>query len=529
MKSKTTTAVLLSLLAVAGLAVNDAYAQSNTDRLISINENAESIKGTVEGIADDTDALSTMVSAIKDALSGIADTLTNIMNAITGVQTSVNGVAMDVTQINSKIDGIEMTLMGLSGLDDRLAGIDSRINSLQASMSDDGMDDQILQVLTSTVTNTNDRLEQVINKLNAIEVGLESANIRIAEIETTPATPRPGNILLSGESELNVNSYHYRQYGDPTTDRGSHFYELELSFSCNNDVFIESVELFLDPTNSNPYDYMSRYIDTYPTGDPLTALLNNYVKVDGRDLYNNKLPVGGGNYAEFHRTAEFNNQQLRAGDILEFESLLYEGVFVRDTGVFAPDNEQLIPPAALADANEYLIHNSNRTDNRDPPNDNNALYEINIDWFSYTSGTTCSLSFGSGSTAGPGLTKSTTLSYGVTTDPTHDDGDVILRYDDTIDCGGNPVQITDITAGTGVEWKLASFSKVFLTVGSDEYELKFDAEDEQPVFENLDEILPLHVGGEDLTISGRIAVENLLLTLHYNTIPNAECTVEPGY
>ena len=537
MKSKTTTAVLLSLLAVAGLAVNDAYAQSNTERLVSIDENAESIKGTVEDIAEDTDVLSTMVSAIQDALNGMADTLTSIMNAITGVQTSVNGVAADVTQMNSKIDGIETTLAGLSGLDARLASIDDRINSLA---SDDGMNDQILQVLTSTVTNTNDRLEQVINRLDAIQAGLESANIKIAEIEKTPTTPRPGNILLSGESELNVNSYHYNQYGDATTDRGSHFYELEMTFACNNDVFVETVELFLDPVTSNPYQYLSRYDDAPAAGAAAWAdVLNNYVRVDGRDLYNNKLPVGGGNYAEFHRTADFNNQQLRAGDRLEFESLLYEGEFVKTTGAHvtqptASDGSTNgaiggDPIHALSDAaaNEYLIHNSNKTKKGESGN-NNALYEINVEWFSYTSGTTCSLNFGSGSAVGPGLTKSDTLSYGVATDPANDE-DTIKRYSDTIDCGGDPVEITDITAGTGDDWRLASFADLLITIGSNEYELEFDSETEEPEFENIDEVLPLHVGGEDITISGKIAVENLLLTLHYNTVSGAECVVEPDY
>lgn len=532
MKSKTTTAVLLSLLAVAGLAVNDAYAQSNTERLVSIDENAESIKGTVEGIADDTDALSAMVSAIQDTLSGMADTLTGIMNAITGVQTSVDSVAMDVTQMNSKIVGIETTLMGLSGLDDRLASIDSRINNLAG---DDGMNDQVLQVLTSTVTTTNDRLDDVINKLDAIQAGLESANIKIAEIETAPTTPRPGNILLSGESELNVNSYHYNQYGDPTTDRGANFYELEMTFACNNDVFVETVELFLDPIPSAPAEYMSRYSTVPTTTAHWGNVLNNYVNVDGRDLYNNKLPVGGGNYAEFHRTAEFNNQQLRAGDKLEFESVLYDGEFVKATGIHAvqPDSANGAiggdPPTALVDAtnNEYLIYNSNKT-KRGESGNNNALYEINVEWFSYTSGTTCSIGFGSGSAVGPGLTKSDTLSYGVTTNPAQEE-DVIKNYEDTIDCGGNPVEITDITAGTGDDWRLANFADLTITIGSNEYELKFDDAADDPEFENADEFLPLHVGGEDVTISGKIAVENLLLTLHYNTVSGAECVVEPGY
>ena len=531
MKSKTTTAVLLSLLAVAGLAVNDAYAQSNTERLVSIDENAESIKGTVEGIAEDTDALSTMVSAIQDTLSGMADTLTGIMNAITGVQTSVDSVAMDVTQVNSKIDGIETTLASLSGLDARLASIDDRINGL----ANDGMNDQILQVLTSTVTNTNDRLEQVINKLDAIELALASVDIKVGDISKTPAAPRPGNILLSGESELNVNSYHYNQYGDPTTDRGANFYELEMTFACNNDVFIETVELFLDPIPSSPAEYLSRYGADPTSTTEWDAVLNNYVKVDGRDLYNNKLPVGGGNYAEFHRTADFNNQQLRAGDRLEFESILYDGEFITATGIHQtqPSNGNGAiggdPPTALTDAanNEYLIYNSNKT-KRGESGNNNALYEINIDWFSYTSGTTCSLSFGTGSAVGPGLTKSDTLSYGVATDPAKDE-DTIKPYSDTIDCGGDPVEITDITAGTGDDWRLASFADLLITIGQNEHDLEFDAEAEEPEFENIDEVLPLHVGGEDITISGKIAVKNLLLTLHYNTVAGAECVVEPGY
>ena len=125
---------------------------------------------------------------------------------------------------------------------------------------------------------------------------------------------------------MNVNSYHYNQYADETTNRGAHFYELEMSFACSNDVFVEAVELFLDPTTDDPYEYMSRYA-TAPTDTAgWNNVLNNYVKVDGRDLYNNKLSVGGGNYAEFHRTADFDNHRLRAGDSLQFESLLYEGI-----------------------------------------------------------------------------------------------------------------------------------------------------------------------------------------------------------
>lgn len=523
MKSKTTTAVLLSLLAVAGLAVNDAYAQSNTDRLISIDENAESIKDTVEGIADDTDALSTMVSAIQDTLSGMADTLTNIMNAITGVQTSVDSVAMDVTQMNSKIVGIETTLMGLSGLDDRLASIDSRINNLASG----GMNDQILHVLTSTVTNTNDRLENVIDKLDAIEDALERVNIRVESIETTPAAPRPGNILLEGESELNINTYHYLKHGDATTNRGTDFYELDMTFSCNKDVFIDKAELVLVPDN----DYMARG-DTASTAVTTDSgfstwanVDNNYVTVNKRDLYNNKLPLGGANYAVYHSVADFNNYAVEAGDRLVFESLLYEGKFDNSTG--NTNGDWVAQADALGAGVGYLVDGSTRDDDG-----NRGLYEINVEWFSYESGTSCSIGFGSSSSVAPGLTRSTTLSYGVTQDPAQVAAERTLRdFSDTIDCGGDPVEITDITAGTGDDWRLPGFAKVDLTIGSDEYALEFDTDDQltSPVFANLDEVLPLYIGNQDLVISGSVPLENFLITLHYDTIPDAECVPVPGY
>ena len=514
MKSKTTTAVLLLLVAMAGLAVNDVYAQSNTERLISIDENSESIKGVVEGIADDTDVLSAMVSAIQDTLNGMADTLTNIMNAVTGVQTSVNGVAMDVTQMNSKIDGIETTLMGLSVIDDRLDSIDSRISSLAGG---DGMNDQILAVLTSTVTNTNDRLDQVINKLDAIEVALESVNIKVEDITTTPSAPRPGNILLEGESELNVNTYHYLKQGDATTNRGTNFYELDMTFSCNKDVFIDKAELVLVPDN----EYMER--NAGETDVDFATVDNNYVKVNKRDLYNNKLPIGSGSYAVYHRIADFNNYAVEAGDTLKFESLLYEGKF--DNSTTATAGDWVSQDTALGPTVGPLIEGSTRDDDG-----NRGLYELNVEWFSYESGTSCSIGFGSGSGVSQGLTQSTTLSYGVTTDPVDEDN-TLKDFSDTIDCGGDPVEITDITAGTSDVWRLAGFAKVVLTIGSDEYPLRFDTNDDltQPVFDNLDEVLPLYVGSEDFTISGNIPLKNLLLTLHYDTIPDAECTPIRGY
>ncbi len=126
----------------------------------------------------------------------------------------------------------------------------------------------------------------------------------------------------------------------------------------------------------------------------------------------------------------------------------------------------------------------------------------------------------------PVLTSSQTLTYGVTTDK--DDADYPVKYyRDMIDCGGAPVQINEITAGTTDTWRLAGFAEAVLTVGSDEYPLKFDAAADRPVLANLDDVLPIYVDGGDLAISGYIAVENLLFSLKYDTIPDAACEQVP--
>ena len=158
-----------------------------------------------------------------------------------------------------------------------------------------------------------------------------------------------------------------------------------------------------------------------------------------------------------------------------------------------------------------LIGDNSRNNNVEP-------CEINADRVASETGVTCSLDFGGAGATAPGLTSSSTLTYGVTTDKADEDN-ALKKYRDTIDCDGDPVQINEITPGTTDTWRLAGFSDVVLTMGSDEYKLKFDATSDTPVLANQADVLPLYVGNQDLVISGTIAVENLLLSLKYDTIP----------
>ncbi len=64
-------------------------------------------------------------------------------------------------------------------------------------------------------------------------------------------------------------------------------------------------------------------------------------------------------------------------------------------------------------------------------------------------------------------------------------------------------------------------------MGSDEHTPKLDTTSDTPVPADRGDVLPLYVGNQNLVISGTIAVENLLLSLKYDTIPNASCEAVP--
>ena len=63
-----------------------------------------------------------------------------------------------------------------------------------------------------------------------------------------------------------------------------------------------------------------------------------------------------------------------------------------------------------------------------------------MEWVASETGVTCHLNFGSAGATAPGLTSSSTLTYGVTADKADEDN-ALKEYGDAIDCDGDPVQI----------------------------------------------------------------------------------------
>ena len=57
--------------------------------------------------------------------------------------------------------------------------------------------------------------------------------------------------------------------------------------------------------------------------------------------------------------------------------------------------------------------------------------------------------------------------------------------------------------------------------------LEFDQN--YPVITNGDDFLPIYLGDSELTISGLLQLEDLLIRLTYERGPDTICALEPGY
>ena len=330
---------------------------------------------------------------------------------------------------------------GMTAVDAKPTGMGGRPGTLRVSVDgmdagDDAMAMRAPAAVYSRPDDANTRINDAFDRLSNIEAALQIANRKTDR--PTAVAPPPTNALLDGESELNVDAYHCVKHGDAATNGGPAYCEPDMAFSCNKNVFPDAVDLM--PVQ-NIGDHLDHVVgDTATAGSPSSTTNNNYVKVDNRDLYNNRFNTGSGQ-AVLDVPVNFNNKLLRADETLRFTGVLYDGVFANvSTGGNIDCYGQLHDPTSDGqnhDAlpNQYfeaLIEGSTRDDNV-------GLYEINVEWVASGTGVTCQLNFG-GAGIAPGLTVSQTLTYGVTTDK--DDADDALKaYKDTIDCSGDPVRI----------------------------------------------------------------------------------------
>ncbi|MYH03866.1 MAG: hypothetical protein F4140_03200 [Cenarchaeum sp. SB0675_bin_21] len=325
-----------------------------------------------------------------------------------------------------------------------------------------------------------------------------------------------------------------------------------MTFTCSSDVFLDTADMTPSQRsirtaaaegtdNANgAVQYLSRQFDdatgNAPTADQLRTYSQiNYITVDGRTLYNNNFVIGSGSlvtdYVEYDRPETFENRKLTAGMGLQFETRLYDGEFGNVTGNIGKlHNNATDSPFGTALntglITDYLIKNAIKDDPREDGEEEIELYTVMVNWNAY-SDTTCSISIG-GAASAVGADTPYSRTFGATIS-----GDGILKtYEDILDCGGNPLTITDIIGASGDDDNLANFGTLGLTIldgnNDDTADVMYTFGDDWELSEddNSPKTLPLTVSGHDVKISGTFPGSSLIIQLDYNSVLNAGCTIK---
>ena len=477
---KTILTVLLAVMVVG--TVTHAYAQSNSDRIKIIQDNTESLIESVDGISETLatlipDSLQESIDAISAGMATLTGQLDVITQSSARVESTISSMDTTLSNLLVSVQQNRATLTDLSGI---MATMNTDISDIKASLASQG--DEGLGTSIDILTTTVNRNEiTVSDRLDSIEAAIERLETKL---DGAPSTTLPATGIMRNTATMDVSSYTYQTQGTKSTVNGFDVYTLTMTFSCTGPVSIDTVSTDLTSsvgwiiTTSNPHS-------------GTTAA--NYLKVDGRELYNSKFESTPGSYIVYNRGENYNLFALITGNTLNFESQQYE--------------------------------QNNRI--RDATRDANDGYTITVSYLGDRS-TTCSFS-GAAQTPSTGtLDKSDSVFLS----PSLVASSLLSSFNVDVTCGNNPVEITNLLASFVDGWNpsFASFStfEVEDASGNTLAEIGFNADGTLKTYD-----YPISFSGQDISITGSFAPladsnPRLLIQMSYNTVSNGSCSQKTG-
>ncbi len=455
------TLLLFAIMAGATTIATDAYAQSNTERIKAIHETVLSMNGTLTSLVAPSDD-----DGITSSITSFGDILNEILVAAQANQQTVSELASIMADMRTDLSEVHAALSTQDGTN--LAGD--------------------IDFLASTVTRNHaavlDRLDTIEATLSAIQSGLASTPTTGSPTVTPGVTP--GATLVRDDATLEVSAYTYKASGTQRTISGHTVYDLDLTFSCTGPANIDTISTNVRGFSSHP--------DIITTSVPNANTDQNYLRVDGRVLYDSKLESSG-SYLAFIRSVSFDNlESLATGDTLDFESRQYE------------------------------ISNKIADSTRNAPGFN---YEITVEYFADRS-TTCSITAGTGANPTGALPKSGSI----TLTPTLSTNGIIRTFSETVSCNNNPVDITNIEIGVP-DWQqgLTRFANLHLTFldGSNDdtsdVVIEFDRDSSLTEPTLVDPTYPISFSNGDLKVSGAIPnADDVIIKIYYDTVRGGSCS-----
>ena len=362
--------LLLGIVAAGAMTIGNAYAQTNTERLMQVVSDTSSIMDTLDSIQ----------ATMAAALSSMADQMASIAAMVSGVDEKVDDIGSDVSHV---VDDVEHLVEDVEMLDSKIAEMMAANEASAAAQADQLAQSamvlpQMQSTLDSIAANTAtlasadavaqnsaaiSEITQSISEINTkLEAISESLGV-VKQVVEMPPPPEPSDAEALSPANLVKKSSEFKfmagTFGDsvlkvPTADDDYQVsattstwsnlgdikamtvtYEAAVSFTCDGNVYITSVgssdeaklaytSTSIGPLGAVPVAAISG--DYYSAGEIESVTITDPAP---RDVYyrNFDLQHGANLYLDddaLDRTVDMNYYPLEAGMPLNVKAVYRE-------------------------------------------------------------------------------------------------------------------------------------------------------------------------------------------------------------
>ncbi len=519
-KIKAFHALLLSLAVIAGAVTitTDAYAQTNTERLITVVDNTNEANSLLSDILD---AVTSGFANVLEMLGVIDTDLAAIHGDLEDIHGDLSAVDTDLQEIHGDLEDIHGDLAALDG---DMQTLSASISGLGAASAALGEVSQGVQTNAASINALNAKLDMISDAVGVVSNTTTSIQVAVEEDDGPAADTAIGGKLIRDTSEVEVT------IGDFIAGVKKHpadnIYTADATFSCDGDVFVTAVK----STNEHPVlGDKDGAVDQ--SGESLDV---STIKVDGQIIFATDYDADGSGGATpndfeiFKRDITYNpGTLLLAGSTIKIVGSTDQSMTIitfsngtsGDTGLVTTS----IKDVRDAEKRSSIIGNitdQGRSTKADAVKV--ALYELEVDWFTSASGVSCGIS--TATTTGTGDLDNTDnqLVFAIAfKDP--DSSAVISELATaTIDCNGEAAQITKVENAAGGD--LLAHTKLTLSGGDKDGIVNFDATGNSIADGDKSSDLPYEFG-DTMTITG-MSPDPVLLRVTYDTVTDNECSVQ---
>ena len=511
----------LAVIAGAMTITTDAHAQTNTERLATVEDNTNSIIAALSGISD-----------------AIANGFAAVMEALGAIQTDVDTIHDEVETLHSEVDSfrddVAATQTGLEDIGNAVGNIDTKIDAVNSAITaavtamdaEPEADPQIAQILEGVTTNAA-TINALADRLTAVDTMLEAISTKVGAVQETVATSADGT--ATALSELHSVEV---EYDVPVSAFGNNkatdtVYKADLKLTCESPIFLDTVTTDIPAAAADASDTAGVF--TASTTSATTASKASVI-ANSMTVYNTQFAAGGDPIL-YSAGASFNLAELAAGSSLTIK------LSTDRTGV-------LIQPATTPATNgtSFSIQKYLQTSSRDrittgadganvaidavPVGGTNltkanagkvTVFTLTANVYSSAEDPKCTVTPPTGPSVDYTQTAQT-VSFAISA-PETETSSIKTITDATFSCSG-ATAITKVSLEGGLIADFRSF-----------VDLSLSADTEQSLtFEKVGTVLeatlddPFEITSGDVTLSGKIPGSSALVSVTYDTVANAKCS-----